>query len=415
MDVPHWPVVVVGAGAAGLLAATRSAERGLKTLLVEKSAKPGVKILMSGGTRCNVTHATDRQGIADAFPRDQGRFLRSPLAALGPDDVVDLLAAEGLATKVESTGKIFPVTDRALDVQRAFVKRLDRAGAKLSLRQGVESIERLGSRFRITTSSSAIDADRVILATGGQSYPGCGTTGDGYTWARLLGHSIAPPRPALVPLKTNTPWSHALSGITLDDVSVALAPQPTPEKPGPKSIAQRRGSLLFTHVGLSGPTVLDLSRDFTAQRSNHGWRVLCDFVPTVREDQLLELFKNLPGKKQVASVPGEFLPKRVVEALFKLAAIRLDQTAAEFPKADRTRLALHLKRCSLDITGTLGMAKAEVTAGGIALDEVDSRSMASRICPGLYVVGEVLDIDGPIGGYNFQAAFSTGWLAGESV
>ncbi len=415
MDVPQWPVVVVGAGAAGLLAATRSAERGHNTLLLEKSAKPGVKILMSGGTRCNVTHATDRQGIADAFPREQARFLRSPLAALGPDEVVDLLAAEGLATKVESTGKVFPVTDRALDVQRAFVRRLDRAGARLSLRQGVASIERLGSRFRLITATGALEAQRVILASGGQSYPGCGTTGDGYTWARQLGHSIVPPRPALVPLKTSTPWSHALSGITLDDVAVSLAPQSTSEIPSPKPIAQRRGSLLFTHVGLSGPVVLDLSRDFTAQRSNHGWRVLCDFIPGVRDDHLLDILKNLAGKKQVASVPAQYLPKRVVEALFQLASIRLDQTAAEFSKADRARLIDHLKRCPLDITGTLGMAKAEVTAGGIALDEVDSRTMASRICHGLYVVGEVLDIDGPIGGYNFQAAFSTGWLAGESV
>jgi predicted Rossmann fold flavoprotein len=405
----------VGAGAAGLLAATRSAERGRRTLLVEKSTKPGVKILMSGGTRCNVTHATDRRGIADVFERQQARFLRSPLAALGPDELVDLLAAEGLATKVESTGKVFPVSDRALDVQRALLRRLARSGARMNLGEGVTSIERHDEGFHIVTSRGEYVAHQVVLATGGQSYPGCGTTGDGYAWAKRLGHSIVPPRPALVPLKTADSWSHELSGITLEDVKVSLVPPAADPGRLPRALADRRGSFLFTHIGLSGPVVLDISRHFTQQSGQKGFTLRCDFLPDSSEEELIKRFKSLEGKRSVATLLGEWLPKRVVDGVLRQAAVPVDQVGGEFSQRQRTLVLEQLKRCPLPISGTLGFAKAEVTAGGISLDEVESRTMASRICPHLFVVGEVLDIDGPIGGYNFQAAFSTGWLAGESV
>jgi len=403
-------VVVIGAGAAGLLAATRAAQRGRSVLLLEKNTKPGVKILMSGGTRCNLTHATDRRGIGDAFPLNQARFLRGPLAALGPDELIELFHAEGLPTKVESTGKVFPKSDRALDVQRTLLNMLERSGAELSLKEGVDSIEPVGDGFRIATQRHEIEAAKVVIATGGQSYPGCGTTGDGYAWAKYLGHSIVPPRPALVPLKSIDKWAQELSGVTLPDVEVSIV-SPDAKKP----LARNRGSLLFTHFGFSGPVVMDVSRAVTERPKSAGLSLVCDFLPAETEQHLLESLQNMAGNRQVVGLVNQWLPKRISEALFALNAIPPERTAAELSKRERNSLVASLKRCKFTLSGSLGFPKAEVTAGGVSLKEVDSRTMESKRTAGLYLIGEVLDLDGPIGGYNFQAAFSTGWLAGESV
>ncbi|QDU54950.1 BaiN/RdsA family NAD(P)/FAD-dependent oxidoreductase [Aeoliella mucimassa] len=403
-------VVIVGAGAAGLMAAARAANRGRRVVLLEKNNKPGAKILMSGGTRCNLTHATDRRTLADAFPREQARFLRSPLAALGPEELVEYFHAAGLSTKVAETGKVFPTSDRALDVQLTLLKLLKESGAQLALGEAVSTIERTDQHFTVATSKRTLQTPQVILATGGQSYPGCGTTGDGYVWAKHLGHSIVPPRPALVPLKTSEDWLHELSGLTMPDVTVSAF-----ETNQPKPLARDRGSLLFTHFGLSGPAAMNVSRAITATPKNHLPRVELDLLPDVTEEQLVQELKQLSGKRVVRGYLAERLPTRLADALLQVAQVPLDRQAAEFGKKERAAIVRSIKHLSLATHGTLGFVKAEVTAGGVALDEVDSRDMQSKCCEGLYLIGEVLDIDGPIGGYNFQAAFSTGWLAGERV
>lgn len=403
-------VVVVGAGAAGLMCAIRAAQRGKRVLLLEKNRKPGVKILMSGGTRCNLTHATDRRSLADAFPRDQARFLRGPLAALGPDELVDMFNRQGLPTKVESTGKIFPQSDRALDVQRTLLRMLQHSGAELSLGEAVAGIRSRSDGFVVELDQRNVTCAKVVIASGGQSYPGCGTTGDGYVWAKSLGHSIVPPRPALAPLKTTAIWTHGLAGLTLPEVRVYIA-LPKASKP----LADKRGSLLFTHVGLSGPVVMDLSREVTAHPRSAGLQVIVDFVPDHPEESLAEALQSLSGARQVRGLLSEWIPNRLADALIEQTSLPQDRTAAELSKVERKKLIGVIKRCPIDIAGTLGFAKAEVTAGGVALPEVDSRDMQSKCQPGLHLIGEVLDIDGPIGGYNFQAAFSTGWLAGERL
>ena len=259
-----WDIVIIGAGAAGLLAATRTAERGRRTLLLEKNKKPGVKILMSGGTRCNLTHAVDSRGIVEAFG-PQGRFLYSALAALSPQGLVDLIEAEGVPTKVEPTGKIFPVSNKAADVLRALLRRLQRSGCSLAVSEPLLELQRSNAAFRLTTPARTLTAAKVIIASGGQSYPGCGTTGDAYHWAARLGHTILTPRPALVPVTADLPWVHALKGVTVPDVRVRVVEQPpsgadTVADSAPYSLAERRDGFLFTHFGLSGPAVLDVSR-----------------------------------------------------------------------------------------------------------------------------------------------------------
>jgi predicted Rossmann fold flavoprotein len=419
-------VVVIGAGAAGLLAAARSAERGWRTFLLEKNRKPGVKILMSGGTRCNITHDCGSDGIIAAFG-SAGSFLHSPLAALGPRELVALLNAEGLATKVEPGGKIFPQSDRAADVLNALLRRLHRSGAELALGEVVTAIERHDNTFRIETSRRTVECQKLIVTTGGKSYPGCGTTGDGYSWLARLGHTIRRPRPALVPITSDELWLHELAGITVPDVLLWVL-DPTcsesqnrkrgRERLPPGVVIERRGSLLFTHFGLSGPVALDVSRAVTAAANPNDLVLVADFL----SDQSAELVSKqlaesavTDGKRMVAGVLGDQLPRRFVDVLLDRAQIPTDRRMAELSKTERTSVVQQLKQCEIRVTGSRGFDKAEVTAGGVALDEVDSRTMQSKLVPNLYIAGEILDLDGFIGGYNFQAAFSTGWLAGESV
>ena len=411
-----YDVIVIGAGAAGLLAAAVAAERGRRVLLLEKNRRPGVKILMSGGTRCNLTPATDKWGIVRAY-REQGNFLHSALAALSPAELVKLIEDEGVPTKVEETGKVFPVSNRATDVLAALVRRLERSGATMVLDAPVSEIGRGEQGFLVTlrnaTEGAPYIVTAIILTTGGQSYPGSGTTGDGYAWAAALGHTIVPPRPALVPLTTDDAWVTAISGVTIPDVGVCLL-SPDSKKP----LDQRRGSLLFTHFGLSGPVILDISRTVTAAPDPRSLSLACDFLPEIRGDVLDAQIREAAardGKKQIAAIVAPELPRRLVEQLIAQAGLSGELKAAELSKKGRGDLVAALKTVRIAITGTRGFAKAEVTAGGVALSEIDSRSMQSKLVPGLYFAGEILDLDGPIGGYNFQAAFSTGYLAGKSV
>lgn len=407
-------VVVIGAGAAGLLAADRAAQRGRSVLLLEKNRKPGVKILMSGGTRCNLTHACQGSHIVEAFG-PSGRFLYSALAALGPQDLVDLIEAEGVPTKVEATGKIFPQSDRAADVLGALLARLRRSGAQLATGEAVLDIAANSPGFTVVTSGRTLRAETVIVTTGGKSYPGCGTTGDGYAWARRLGHEIVAPRPALVPVTTRDPWIAELKGITLADVCVRLL---DPTHSSSKALSERRGSFLLTHFGLSGPAVLDISRDITSHEAPQTLQFACDLLPDLSEntkDSWLQQRFAADGKKELANLFIDQIPGRLWQSVLRLAGLAGTTRVSEVSRTERHRLAQTLHRLPIRIAGTRGFKKAEVTAGGVALSEVDSRTLQSKHVPGLYFAGEILDLDGPIGGYNFQAAFSTGYLAGENA
>jgi predicted Rossmann fold flavoprotein len=403
-------IVVVGAGAAGLVAAIRAAECGRRVLLLEKNRKPGVKILMSGGTRCNITHATDNRGIVEAYG-PPGRFLHSALAALSVQDTIDLFEAEGVATKVEETGKVFPVSNRATDVLDALLRRLHRAGAQLILEEALRDLTPEAGGFLLTTSRQVRRAGRVILTTGGQSYPGSGTTGDSYALTARLGHTIIPPRPALVPITVSVPWVRDLRGVTVPDMGVRILE-------GQRALVSRRGSLLFAHFGLSGPVILDVSRVVSGHPNPQALTLELDFLPQVKEpdlDEALRVESAASGRKQLAVVVSAWVQRRLADALLVVAGLPIDRKAAALSRPDRTAMTGAIKRLRLPITGTLGFGKAEVTAGGVALDEVDSRTMLSKRVPGLYIAGELLDLDGPIGGYNFQAAWSTGWLAGAKA
>jgi len=406
-----YDAVILGAGAAGLFAALFAAERGRRVLLLEKGKKAGVKILMSGGTRCNITHHCDTRGIVTAFGPN-GKFLHSALAKFTPTDVVNLFHAEGVVTKVEDTGKIFPVSDRALDVQQALLRRLERSGATLALNEPAMAVRPLpDGGFAVTTPLRDIECDRLLITTGGLSFPGCGTTGDGYGFARQFGHAIVPTRPALVPLKLNTPWVTDLKGVTLH-VGLKVVD-------GANAVlSARAGSMLFAHFGLTGPAPLDVSRAVSGHPNPRTLNLEMDLMPTVNEQEFeafLQAETTARGKQLLAGVMSDRLTRRLCDAMLSAAGLPIDRTAAALSKDDRKKLVGLAKRWRVPLAGTLGYEKAEVTAGGVRLDEVDSRTMQSKLKPGLFFAGEVLDLDGWIGGYNFQSAWSTGHLAAQHL
>ncbi len=406
----NWDVIVTGAGAAGLFAAAAAASRGRRTLVLEKAPKIGVKILMSGGTRCNITHDCSPREIAARFGHAK-KFLEYPVGRLPPGEVIAILNRLGVETKRESTGKFFPVSDSAVDVRDALYSRAVASGATFRVASAASDVQRVDGRFLVASGGLTFACESVILTTGGQSYPGCGTVGDGYAWAERMGHSIVPTHAALVPLVSSTPWLTALSGVTIAHCS-AVAVRRSGEIVGKPDTS----SLLLTHFGLSGPLAMNLGRWFSLEREDSAAALRLDFLPDIPEVRLLDMWREHArqfGRQNVTSLPVGPLPGRLYEAFLEQAGILPETRLGELGKQPMTRLAGMLKSCLVPIHGTRGFAKAEVTAGGIALEEVDNRTMASRCCPGLFLAGEILDIDGPIGGYNFQAAFSTGHLAGS--
>ena len=417
----RWDAIIVGGGAAGLWGAGTAAQRGKKVLVLEKNNKAGVKILMSGGTRCNITHHADSRKIAEAFGK-QGRVLLSVLKRLSPEDVVREFESEGVQTKVEETGKVFPVSDRAIDVRDAVVRRLARHGAELLCGCAVDSVDpdATGGGFRILATVQGrqlqVHSKTVLITTGGLSYSGCGTTGDGYAWLKNMGHSITPLRPALTPLTSPESRVHELSGLTLEDVLVRAQIHAHSGDTKPLKLERResRGGFLWTHKGCSGPTSMNVSRCFSDRGLEDRLELIVDLLPDSSVEQLEEWIaqETRQSNRALSTVLSHRVPKRLATSILESIGADYDPHMAELPRAIRIKMIESLKQYRIEISGTLGYPKAEVTAGGVELGEVNFQDMQSRRQAGLYLAGEILDLDGPIGGYNFQAAWSTGHTAG---
>jgi len=400
---------VIGAGAAGLMAAGKAAERGLNVLLLEKNDRTGKKLLISGKGRCNITNNTDIEGLINNIPGN-GNFLYSSFYTFSNSDLIELLHNEGLETKVERGGRVFPVSDSARDVVLILQRFAEERGVKIRLNSAVEKIEvKNGSVSGVKLrDGSFFDCECAIIATGGVSYPGTGSTGDGYDMAKKLGHTVTELKPSLVPLLVAEKWIAELQGLSLKNISITILDKKD------RKVYTDFGEMLFTHFGVSGPLILSSSRHIL----NYGYRnvkLVIDLKPALSEETLdarLQRDFEKFSRKQFKNSLDDLLPQKMIPVFIMLSQIPEDKPVNQITKAERRVLVKLLKAFTLEITGSRPISEAIVTAGGVCTDEINPSTMESKLVRGLYFAGEVIDVDAYTGGFNLTIAFSTGCLAG---
>lgn len=402
-------VIVVGAGAAGLMAAGKAAERGLDVLALEKNDKPGRKLRISGKGRCNITNDTDIDGLIQNIPGN-GSFLYSSFYTFSNEDIMQFFTDEGLELKVERGGRVFPVSDDAKDVVSVLVRHAMESGAEIRYRSPVSSIEVSNGAVKGVTLKNAgtIECDSVILATGGVSYPGTGSTGDGYRMAQQLGHTVTPLKPSLVPLVSSEKWVRDLQGLTLKNISITLYDRQR------KKIYNDFGEMLFTHFGVSGPVILSASRHIM-QYDYRNVFLSIDLKPALSPEMLdsrIQRDFEKYSRKQFRNSLDDLLPKKMIPVIVELSQIPADKPVNQITKAERRSLVSLLKGLTLEVCGSRPISEAIVTAGGVSTDEIDPATMESKLIKGLFFAGEVIDVDGYTGGFNLTIAFSTGCVAG---
>lgn len=404
-------VVVIGAGPAGLMAAGKAGERGYETILFEKNDRVGKKILISGKGRCNITNNTDVEGLIENTPGN-GNFLYSAFYTFSNYDLINFFNDNGLETKVERGGRIFPVSDRSRDVVDVLLRYADRNNVKLLLKTPVQEIGTGQSRVKsvILKDGRELECDSVILATGGVSYPGTGSTGDGHRIAKKLGHTIVDLKPSLVPLVAEDPWIKELQGLALKNVSITLI-----NRKG-KKIYTDFGEMLFTHYGVSGPIVLSSSRHIL----EYGYKdvkMVIDLKPALSEerldDRIQKDFEKF-SRKQFKNSLDELLPQKMIPVIIKLSGISPEKFVNQITREERRMLVKILKNLELTIIGSRPVEEAIVTAGGVSTDEINPSTMESKLIKGMFFAGEIIDVDAYTGGFNLTIAFSTGYLAGAN-
>ena len=414
MTRTRYDLIVVGGGAAGMMAAITAARLGTDVCLVERNPKVGRKLYITGKGRCNVTNHCSPQELLSATPRN-GKFLYSAAERTPPSWVEEFFAALGVPLKVERGNRVFPVSDRAADIIDALFRELRRLGvpilqgrvSALDCREGAVCGVELGEE----KDRTGLACQAIILATGGLSYPATGSTGDGYEFARALGHTVVEPRPSLVPLEVPGEDCPRMQGLALKNVQLTVKNQKG------KAVFREQGELLFTHFGLSGPLVLSASahmRDFAKDR----YRCHIDLKPALDEATLdARLVRELTqgANRDMDNLMGALLPRLMIPVVLERAGIPGEKKAHDLTRGERRRLLEQLKDFALDISGPRPVAEAIVTSGGVKVGEVDPRTMASKKVRGLFFAGELLDVDAYTGGFNLQIAWATGRAAGEGA
>ncbi len=407
-----FDVIVVGGGPAGILAAGRASELGAKVLVLEKMRSEGRKLLITGKGRCNITNdAAISEFITHVFPN--GRFLRNAFSQYFSKDVLDLLRKYGLESVLERGGRYFPATDKSLDVLRALQKWIKELGVEIRCGQRVEKLLVETNKIAgVRSNGELFYAPRIILATGGKSYPATGSTGDGYELARQVGHTIEKPIPALVPLETKGSTAQKLQGLNLRNVNAVVWIN------GKKS-GEAFGEMIFTHFGLSGPIILTLSRIVVAAlQNNQNVEITIDLKPALDEQKLdNRLIRDLneSGKKQLGNIFRNWLPASMIPVFIETLKLDPDKECHQVSGKERKQIRNLMKNLRFEISHNRSFKEAIITAGGILTSEISPKTMESKIVSGLYFAGEVIDLDAETGGYNLQIAWSTGWLAGNSA
>ncbi len=407
-------VIVIGGGPAGLMAAGKAASRGLSVLVLERNPRPARKLMITGKGRCNVTNAcTLVNELMDAIPGN-ARFLYGAFSRFMPYDTMDLFEEMGVPLKIERGNRVFPESDKAVDIVDAVVAYAKNNGAKIITGERVSSLltDENGITGVVCESGNTYNAKNVIIATGGKSYPLTGSTGDGYTLSQSVGHTVTPPVPSLVPLETEEPWVKRLQGLSLKNVGITIRDTATY-----KEVYTDFGEMLFTHFGVSGPMILSASahlRDITPGK----YELSIDLKPALSEEKLDErILKDFAkySNKALGNALQELLPRKLIPVIVSLSGIEPDLRANKITRDMRKDLLWLLKNLTCTIKCTRPIDEAIITAGGIKTNEIDPKTMQSKKIKGLYFAGEVIDVDAYTGGFNLQIAFSTGALAGNSV
>ena len=403
-----YDVIVVGGGASGLMAAGTAASLGKKTLLIEKMPRTGRKILVTGKGRCNVTNACDAQNIMKNTVSNP-KFLYSCLMNFTPDDTMSLFESLGVPLKVERGNRVFPNSDRAMDIADALSRFCKQNGVKVLTDTVTELVSENGSIIGVKTASqSHYEAPSVIVATGGLSYPKTGSTGDGYRFAQSVGHSVTPLRASLVGLKLAGKDFREMQGLSLKNTALSLI-----SKKNGKTIFSDMGEMLFTHFGASGPMILSASAYVTDSPSDY--KIVIDLKPALSMEKLDERisrdFSERLNKDLINSLDA-LLPKSLIPIVIKRSGVDGHKKINQITKAERLSLCKAIKEMSFDVTGREDIEDAIITAGGVSTKEINPKTMESKLVKGLYFTGEVIDVDACTGGFNLQIAFSTGYAAG---
>ena len=403
-------VIIIGGGAAGMLAAISAARQNHQVIICEKNEKLGKKIYITGKGRCNVTNACDTEDFFKNIVRNE-KFMYSSLYGFTNQDLMDMLEEAGCALKIERGNRVFPVSDHSSDVIRALQQILQKAGVEIRYKTSVKRILVKDQKAVgvVLESGDELKADAVIVTTGGLSYPTTGSTGDGYKLASEHGHSIIQPEPGLVPFHIKESWCMELQGLALKNITLRFMV-------GKKKLYEEMGEMLFTHFGVSGPLILSAS-NFYNDRSKEA-TILLDLKPALSEEQLdkrvLREFEEQQNKQFKNSI-SKLFPVKLIPIMVRLSGIDPEKKVNEISKEERQKFVKLIKNLELTVVGTRDFTEAIITKGGVSVKEINPSTMESKLVNSLYFAGEVLDIHGHTGGYNLQIAFSTGFLAGNSI
>ncbi|HRH27112.1 MAG TPA: NAD(P)/FAD-dependent oxidoreductase [Parcubacteria group bacterium] len=406
-----WDVVVIGGGASGMMSAVTASELGKKVLLIEKNDTLGKKLLITGGGRCNITNSEPNVRKFLSKYKDSDKFLFSAFSQFAVEDTINFFKTRGVETKVEALGRVFPTTNSAKTVWEALVKGLNKvtilsSSPVISLNKNENKIESITLK-----NNKVIKGKSFILSTGGKSHPETGSTGDGFKWLNDLGHKVSEPTASLVPMKIKNEWVKKLQGVSVDDVKITVLQNNEKQE-------QKRGKILFTHFGVSGPTILNLANEVGELLKYGDVFLSIDLLPTLDHGELNQKLQETISEninKKFKNILDNLLPSAIANMIVELSKIDPDKKSNSITREERLSLIELIKNLKIEVDSLLGEDKAIVTSGGVSLEEVDFKTMSSKLYTNLYLTGDILDIDRPSGGYSLQLCWTTGFIAGKTA